>query len=105
MQNSVAAKLQNILFTPGELIYQPEGKERIYIIKMGKIDIYSQKKGKKRRNQRILKTITTSLDKEVSDNAYGYTAVISRRPVHLYAIASEYTSAYYIERKRFLECI
>lgn len=105
MQNSVAAKLQNILFAPGELIYQPEGKERIYIIKMGKIDIYSQKKGNRRRNKRVLKTIKTSLDKEVSDNVYGYTAAISRRPVYLYAIAAEYTSAYYIEKKNFMECV
>lgn len=105
MQNSVAARLHNILFNPGELVYQPEGKERIYIIKVGKIDVYSQKKGNKRRNKRTLKTIKNTLEKEVSDNIYGYTAVISTRPVHLYAIAKEYTSAYYIDKKNFMECV
>ncbi len=87
MQNSVASKLQNILFSPGEFIYQPEGKERIYIIKLGKIDVYSQRKNNKKGNRHILKTVKNNLEKEVSDNVYGYTAVISGRPVRLYAIA------------------
>lgn len=102
MQNSVAFKLQNILFSPGEHIYQPEGKERIYIIKMGKVDVYSQRKGNKKGNKSVLRCIQSDLDKEVSDNVYGYTAVISTRPVNLYAISKEYSSAYYIDKHKFL---
>ena len=103
MQNSVASKLHNILFSPGELVYQPDGKERIYIIKLGKIDVYSQRKGNRKGNKHVLKAIKSDLSKEVSDNVYGYTAVVSRRPVRLYAIAKEYTSGYYMDKQKFIE--
>ena len=42
---------------------------------------------------------------EVADNCYGTTAVISTRPVRLYAIAKDNTSAYYIDKGQFEECI
>ena len=94
------------MLPPGELLYQPIGKERIYIIREGKIDIYASKRGFKRGvNTKILKTIENNLGQEVSNNVYGYTAVISRRPVQLYAVAKRHTSGYYIEKEKFLECI
>lgn len=61
MQTSVAARLHSILFSPGELVYQPEGKERIYIIKLGKIEVYSRKKGNKKGNKQVLKTLKSNL--------------------------------------------
>jgi hypothetical protein len=48
-----------------------------------------------------LKTIDNAQLKEIGDNCYGYTAVISTRPSHLYAIAKEVTSAYYIDKVKF----
>ena len=56
-------------------------------------------------NNKILKTIESDLGKEVSNNAYGFTAVVSRRPVQLYAVAKRHTSGYYVEKEKFLECI
>lgn len=37
MQNLAATKLNNIMFSHSDHIYQPEGKERIYIIRLGKV--------------------------------------------------------------------
>jgi signal-transduction protein with cAMP-binding, CBS, and nucleotidyltransferase domain len=41
MQTAVSTRLQHILFAPEEIIYQPAGKERLYIIRMGKIDVFA----------------------------------------------------------------
>jgi len=51
---------------------------------------------------KVLKTITNTIDSEVSDNCYGYTSAISIRPVKLYAISKDFTSCYYIEKDKFL---
>lgn len=42
-QNAISLRLSSIIFPPGEILYQPVGKERIYIIREGKIDIYASK--------------------------------------------------------------
>ena len=42
---------------------------------------------------------------EISDNIYGYTAVISNMPCALDATASQFTSSFYINRKDFEKCI
>lgn len=63
MQTAVSCRLIGILFSPGEQIYQPEGKERIYIMKLGKVDIYTERRGNRRGNKSTLKTITSTLDK------------------------------------------
>jgi len=49
----------------------------------------------------ILKKIEITIDKEVSDNCYGYTAVISTRTSRLYAYAKDFTSAYFIDKDKF----
>lgn len=41
------------------------------------------------------------MDKEIADNCYGYTGVISSRPSRLYAYSKEFTSAYYIDKETF----
>lgn len=57
-QNAISLRLSSIIFPPGEILYQPVGKERIYIIREGKIDIYASKRGAKRgSNATILKSI------------------------------------------------
>lgn len=93
------------MFNPNNLIYQPQGKERIYIIKNGTIDIFAERTGRKRGLNNLLKTITCDLDKEVSDNCFGYSAVISNKPNKMYAIAREFTAAYYLSKDKFLEAI
>jgi hypothetical protein len=98
MQKAASLKLQHSMFNPKNIIYQPTGKERIYIIKSGTIDIFAERTGRKRGLNNLLKTIQCNIDKEVSDNCYGYTAVISDRPLKMYALAREFTSAYYLTK-------
>ena len=105
MQNAVASRLNNILLAPCEQVYQPEGKERLYIIRLGKIDVHANRKGNRKRNSTKVKTISNDLNKEVSNNSYGYTAVISSKPVRLEAVATEHTSAYYIDKEKLKECL
>ena len=93
------------MFSPNNIIYQPQGKERIYLIKNGTIDIFAERTGRKRGMNNLLKTISCSLDKEVADNCYGYSAVISNLPNKMYAFAREFTSAYYLTKEKFLEAI
>lgn len=77
----------------------------MYIIKSGKIYIYADKGGRKKGINNLLKTIDLEKNKNISDNCYGYTAVISSRPSRLYAKAKELTSAYFIDKESFLECL
>lgn len=97
MQTCVANHLQKTLYAPKERILQPAGQERIYIIKQGKIDIYLDRFGEnKKEHRRLLKTIHATEPLTISDNIYGYTAVISDRSCALNAQASQFTSCYFI---------
>jgi len=101
----MTAKIEHIFISPNDPLYQPHSKERIYIIKKGKINIYAEKGGRKKGHNNLLKTIEMDGGIEVADNCYGTTAVMSMRPVRLYAIAKDNTSAYYIDKSQFQECI
>ena len=68
------------------------------MIRLGKIDVHAKRKGTRQRNNTKVKTIANDLNKEVSNNSYGYTAILSNKPVRLEAIAAEHTSAYYIDK-------
>lgn len=70
--------------------------ERIYIIKSGRIHIYAERMGSKRGMNTPLKVLESTIKKEVSDNCYGYSAVISKRPTKIYAISKDFSSCYYI---------
>jgi hypothetical protein len=59
MQNAVAMKLLNTLFSPNNTIYQPAGNERLYFIKSGVIGIYACSDYMKK----FLKTVSNSLEK------------------------------------------
>lgn len=83
MQNAVAMKLQHTLFSPNNTIYQPPGKERIYLIKSGLIGVYAATFHLKKQ----LKIISTDISKLVSDNCYGYSAALSQKKIRLQAIA------------------
>jgi hypothetical protein len=75
------------------------------VIKRGRVNIYAEKGGRKKGQNNLLKSIKMEDGAEVADNCYGATAVISTRPVRLYAIAKDNTSAYYVDRSQFEECI
>jgi hypothetical protein len=95
-QDSISNYLVHIMVNPNDILYQPPGKERIYIIKSGKIHIFAQRMKSKNGVNTPLKSIENNIKKEVSDNCYGYSSVISTRPTKLYAISTDFTSCYYI---------
>jgi CRP-like cAMP-binding protein len=87
---------------PNDVLYQPADRERIYIVRSGKVDVYAEKAGSKRGMKNPLKSIKNSLSKDISDNCYGYSAVLSARSTKLYAISKEFSSCYYVEKSAFL---
>jgi hypothetical protein len=40
-QNTISSHLTHIMVNPGDILYQPKDRERVYIIKSGKIHIYA----------------------------------------------------------------
>lgn len=43
--------------------------------------------------------------KEISDNVYGYTAMISNKPCYLEAVASDFTASLFISKEDFEVCV
>lgn len=96
MQSNVAGRLVKRLLAPDERIIQTPGREKLYIIKRGKIDIEYDRFGMNNGNKKVLKVIEVDSSKDISDNIYGYTSVISNRHVRLEALAKDFTSTYFI---------
>lgn len=46
-----------------------------------------------------------SLDTEVANNSFGYTAVIGRKPTALEVVSRDFTSAYFIDKDKFMRCV
>lgn len=61
--------------------------------------------GFKRHFKKLLKTIEPKDAVDISDNIYGYSAVIAGKPVKLEAVSKDFTCAYSIDRASFLECV
>lgn len=103
-QSKIARRLTKKILNPDEYLVQTSGKERIFIVKSGKLEIYTNScHGFKKNFKKLLKTIEPKAS--VSDNVYGYTSVFTNRHVKLNAISKEFTSIFYIEKNSFLECV
>lgn len=85
MQSEIAQRLEKRIFTPNEKLVSSNGKDRIYIIKKGKIAISMNRYGSDQEHRKVLKIIDTKKKSHlpVTDNVYGYTKVFSNRPVKL----------------------
>lgn len=83
LQRTLSQCLVSALYTPGEQLFQPLGNERIYIIRLGKIDFYRKQRGNKQEAQKMIKSLKVDLNREVSENSFGYTAVIGSKPTVL----------------------
>jgi hypothetical protein len=106
LQGQLALKMEKIMFAPNERLNQPAGNERIFILTRGKVDIYLDKFGTNNTiDRRLLKSISVTGAKQISDNSYGYTAVISNKPCALDAVAPQFTTALYISKKDFEQCV
>lgn len=105
LQQSIASRLIHVLFNPNDILFQPKDRERIYIVKQGRVSVHVSRVFGNKRFKNALKTISNTVDSEVSDNCYGYTAAISARTVNLFAISKTFTSAYYVEKDKFTEAV
>ena len=56
-QKELAKRLEHLLFSPNELLYQPEGKERIYVVRVGKVNLYAERNRLKKGDNYVLKII------------------------------------------------
>lgn len=92
----MALSLNTALYSPGEEFLQTPGNEKIYIIRLGKIDFYRKKKGGNQDSRKIIQSLKIDLNTEVSNNSFGYTAVLGTKPTGLEIISRDFTSAYYI---------
>ena len=104
-KNLVSTRLSHLLLAPEEELYQPLGKERLYIVKEGKIEFQIGRRGNKKCFSNGLRTLEVTAEREVCDNCFGYSFVISSFPIHLKAVAKQTTSCYYIEKEPFLAIV
>lgn len=56
-QNSLAQSLSSSLYTPGEEFLQTPGMEKIYIIRLGKVDFYRKRKGGNQESRKVIQSL------------------------------------------------
>jgi hypothetical protein len=79
---------------------QIAGKERIYMVGSGRLEVFTNSNQNYRiQFKRLLKSIAPTSPKEVTDNIYGYTSMMTERPVRLSAISKDFTSVYYLDKE------
>ena len=77
----------------------------MYIIRLGKVDFYRKQRGNKQDAQKVIKSLKVTLSTEVINNSFGYTAVIGSKPTELEAVSRDFTSAYYLDKTKFRQCV
>ena len=95
-----------MILAPNERLLQPEGRERLYIIERGKVEISidaGKSKGEIMRKLRSIDMLDPKV--EIKNNVYGYTMAISERVNRLKATAATFTSCYFIDKASFLKCL
>ena len=83
---------------PGQHLFQPTNKERLYIVRLGRVNFYLKQRGNKKQAQKVIKQLKVGLDSEVTNNSFGYTAMLSNKVTELQAISSDFTSVYFIDK-------
>lgn len=105
-QSEIAKCLIKKILHPNEVLAQVPFAEKIYIVKNGRLDVFTScNDNYKQQFKRLLKTIAPQKAQEVSKNVYGYTSVISNRPMRLVAISKNFTTVYSIDKEKFLGCV
>ena len=105
-QRTIADKLVRQVYSPEQVLPQIHGKEKIYILSRGKIDIEANFFSRQRPlSRKRLATIEIKPDKEVHFNTYGYTALISGHKLNLCAVARDYSICYYVDKESFINAV
>ena len=67
-------------------------------MRCGKVNFFLKQKGNKREDQKIIQRLKVDLDSEVTNNSFGYTAVIGNKSTELEAVSSDFSSAYFVDK-------
>ena len=105
-QKTIADKLIRHVYSPDECLTQIQGKEKLYVLNKGKIDIEANVFSvEKNIYRKILRVLEVDPNKEVHFNVYGYTSLISGLKVNLRAVAKDYSICYYVDKEIILSAI
>jgi hypothetical protein len=107
-QYEISKKLIKVIYPPHAILPNHNGKERLYIITKGAVDIVTDKKY---RNggfpEKVIKSI--ELNQESDNNGmntiYGYAGLFSGRCSRIKAIAKNFVVCFYLEHQDILEGI
>ena len=102
-QRKIAEKLIRQVYSPEECLSQVQGRERLYILSKGKINIEANSVDRgKDLYRKVLNSLEVLPEKEVHFNVYGYTALASGLKVKLRAVAKDYSICYYVDKDSFM---
>ena len=105
-RNLIATKLERIVISPDEPLSQIRGKEKLYLLFRGKVDVETNfESDYHSKPRKHLATIEIDPQKEVYFNVYGYTAVVSGLKVNLRAVARDYSICFCVDREGLREAM
>lgn len=87
------------MYSPEQCLVQVQGKEKLFILSQGKINIEANSfsiEGDIYR--KVLNTLEIDPKKEVHFNVYGYTSLISGLKVNLRAVSKDYSICYIADK-------
>ena len=99
-QKRIANYLVRKVYSPDEVLLQTRGKEKIYILSQGKVDIEADFFGHKK-----LSKLEANPTKEVHFNVFGYSSLISGLKVKLRAVARDYSVCFSVSKENLLSAI
>ena len=105
-QRTVADKLIRQVYSPEELLPQTLGREKIYLLSRGKLEIQANFTDRQRPLcEKKLVVLEVNPEKDVHFNVYGYSQLISGQKVNLRAIARDYSICYCLDKPSLLAAI
>ena len=105
-QRTIADKLVRQVYSPEQVLPQIHGKEKIYILSRGKINIEANFVSKQINFMRKrLATIEVYPEKDVQFNIYGYSSLISGHKINLCAVAHDYSICYYVDKDSIINTV
>ena len=82
------------------------GRERLYIVAKGTVDILTDRKMEKAVfSERVLKSLELGGGEKGVNDIYGYTAAFSGRQSRIKAVARSFVVCYYLEHADIIECV
>jgi hypothetical protein len=99
----VAEGLVKTLYTPQETLTQVQGKERLFLLVSGRLEVGICMESKGGSRVKSLRVLANDPAREVQNNVYGYSSLVSGLRVRLQAVAKDYCICYTIGRDKLME--